>query len=235
MPNHNTVSLDKWIELRKELLKKEKEFTQKRDALTQEIRTLPWVKIDKKYEFAGSRGKETLSDLFAGKSQLVVYHFMLGPGWEEGCPSCSFWADNFNGIPIHLAQRDVSFVAVSRAPLEEIERYRKRMGWSFRWVSSFGSDFNFDLGVSFDEEKAKREGGSYNFQKTNEVHDEMPGLSVFAKEGGDIFRTYSTYARGLDVINGAYQILDLVPKGRDEAGLPWTMAWLKRHDEYRTK
>jgi len=170
---------------------------------------LPWVQLQKHYEFDGPDGRVGLLDLFDGRSQLIVYHFMLGPGWGEGCPSCSFWADGYDGLPVHLARRDASLVAVSRAPYPEIAAYRERMGWSFPWYSSAGSDFNFDFGVSFTSEQQRDSDGS-----------------------GAVFHTYSTYSRGLDPFNAAYQLLDLTPKGRDEHDLPWTMAWLRRHDEY---
>ena len=173
-----------------------------------------------------------MRDLFDGRSQLIVYHFMFGPDWEEGCPSCSFWADSFNGMPVHLAHRDASLVAVSRAPFAQIEEYRRRMGWSFRWVSSAGSDFNFDYGVSFTPEQ-RAAGAEYNYRQTRTSADELPGLSVFAlDEAGQVFHTYSTYGRGLDPINSGYQLLDLTPRGRDEQDLPWSMAWLRRHDSY---
>ena len=177
-------------------------------------------------------GKKTLAELFGEKSQLVVYHFMLGPGWEEGCPSCSYLADHFDGAIAHLSQRDVAFVVVSRAPLPEIEAFKQRMGWRFKWVSSFGSDFNFDYHVSFPEKQVGSE-GEYNYAKEEIGSDEMPGASVFYKDPtGTVFHTYSAYARGLDILIGAYNWLDLAPKGRDEAELPWSMAWVRRHDEY---
>ncbi len=213
------------------LLGREKELNRFRDELAAERRRLPWVPVTKDYEFQGPDGRLTMRDLFDGRSQLIVYHFMFGPDWEEGCPSCSFWADSFNGMPVHLAHRDASLVAVSRAPYPQIEEYRRRMGWSFRWVSSAGSDFNFDYGVSFTPEQTTA-GAEYNYRQS-EVADELPGLSVFATdEAGQVFHTYSTYSRGLDPINSGYQLLDLTPKGRNEDDLPWTMAWLRRHDSY---
>lgn len=231
MSMHPLVSREQWLAARKALLQKEKEFTRQRDALSAERRKLPWVRIEKNYVFDGPDGKETLADLFAGKSQLAVYHFMLGPDWTEGCKSCSFWADNFNGIDVHLAHRDVTLVAVSRAPLAKIEAYKKRMGWSFKWVSSFGTDFNRDFNVSFTPEELKGE-VFYNFEQRKFPSDEAPGMSVFVSDGGQVFHAYSCYARGLDMINGAYHILDLVPKGRDEAGQAYTMAWLRHRDRY---
>ncbi|MCF8478191.1 MAG: thioredoxin family protein [Pseudolabrys sp.] len=229
---HTIVSQDEWLKARKALLVREKEFTRARDALSAERRKMPWVKVDKPYVFDGPDGRETLADLFGCHSQLIVYHFMLGPGWLQGCPSCSFLADHFDGAIPHLAQRDVAMLAVSRAPFAEIADYKKRMGWQFEWLSSFGNDFNRDFSVSF----AKDEIGSetlYNYGTSKAEAEEMPGISVFAKnQAGEVFHTYSTYARGLDIVAGAYNLLDMVPKGRDEASLPWTMAWVKRHDEY---
>ena len=229
---HEVVPRDEWLKARKALLKEEKEFTRLRDEMTRRIRALPWVRLDKTYWFDGPRGRESLGDLFGGCSQLLVYHFMLGPDWDEGCKSCSFWADNFQGIPIHLAHRDVSFVVISRAPFEKIEEFRKRMGWSFKWVSSFGSDFNFDFNVSFTPEEIEAGKANFNYRLTSEVSDEMPGVSVFFKDGEAIFHTYSTFGRGIDMLNGAYHYLDLVPKGRDEGDLEYTMEWLRHHDRY---
>jgi predicted dithiol-disulfide oxidoreductase (DUF899 family) len=230
--NQEIVSEPEWLVARKDLLTREKEFTRQRDALSAARRKLPWVKIDKEYVFDGPKGKETLADLFEGHSQLMVYHFMLGPGWEEGCKSCSYLADHFDGANWHLPHRDVTFVVISRAPLDEIKPYHKRMGWRFKWLSSHGSDFNFDYHVSATEdEKAKRK-MFYNYKTDELMGDEMPGLSVFYKdEDGQIFHTYSTYARGLDPLVGAYHFLDLVPKGRDENSES-TMDWLRRHDDY---
>ncbi len=232
MEPHSIVSAEDWTKARKALLAKEKEFTHARDILSAERRALPWVKMDKDYVFDTRDGKKTLSQLFAGRSQLVVYHFMLGPGWDEGCPSCSFLADHFDGAMIHLSQRDVTFVAVSRAPLAEIEAFKTRMGWQFPWVSSFGSDFNFDYHVSFKDDEVGKD-GDYNYERQEIFSDEMPGASVFYKdESGVVFHTYSAYARGLDILLGAYNFLDLTPKGRDEAELPWSMAWVRHHDKY---
>ncbi|MGH9811415.1 MAG: DUF899 domain-containing protein [Terriglobia bacterium] len=228
---HSIVSQSEWLKARKALLAKEKEFTKARDALSAQRRELPWVRVEKNYVFDGPDGKKTLADLFEGESQLVVYHFMLGPGWQAGCPSCSYLADHFDGANIHLAQRDVSFVAVSRAPLAEIEAYRKRMGWKFKWVSSYGSDFNHDFHVSFTKYEMAGE-VEYNYAKGKFPSEEAPGLSAFIKDGGAVFHTYSAYARGLGILVGAYNFLDLAPKGRDEDTLPWPMAWVRRHDEY---
>jgi predicted dithiol-disulfide oxidoreductase (DUF899 family) len=234
MEPHKIVSRQEWTEARKAFLDKEKEFTRARDRLSAERRALPWVKVDKAYVFDTPEGKKTLAELFDGRSQLMVYHFMLGPDWEEGCPSCSFLADHFDGANIHLAQRDVTFVAISRAPLAEIEAFRRRMGWRFPWVSSFGSDFNFDYHVSFADVAVGKD-GDYNYERQEIVSDEMPGASVFYKdETGGVFHTYSAYARGLDILVGAYNFLDLTPKGRDEAELPWTMAWVRHHDRYES-
>jgi predicted dithiol-disulfide oxidoreductase (DUF899 family) len=232
MEPHKIVSHDEWTKARKALLAKEKEFTRTRDRLSAERRALPWVKVDKAYVFDTPIGKKTLSDLFDGRSQLVVYHFMLGPGWEEGCPSCSYLADHFDGAKIHLAQRDVTFIAVSRAPLAEIERFKRRMGWRFPWASSSSSDFNFDYHVSFKDDEVGKE-VEYNYERQEIDSDEMPGVSVFYKDkSGIVFHTYSAYARGLDILVGAYNFLDLTPKGRDEDELPWTMAWVRHHDKY---
>lgn len=225
-------SKDEWLAARLDLLGREKELTRLRDELAAERRRLPWVRLDKDYEFDGPSGRVPMRDLFDGHSQLIVYHFMLGPGWGEGCPLCSFWADSFNAMPVHLAHRDAAFAAISRAPFGEIEAYRRRMGWSFRWYSSAPGDFNFDFGVSATPEQ-RRNGGEYNFRRVDEPSEESPGLSVFAlNDQGEIFHTYSTYSRGLDPINSAYQLLDFTPKGRGEDDLPWTMAWVRRHDSY---
>jgi predicted dithiol-disulfide oxidoreductase (DUF899 family) len=223
------VSRDEWLTARKELLAKEKQLTRQRDAVSAERRALPWVKVDKQYVFDGPNGKQTLADLFDGRSQLVVYHFMFGPEWKEGCPSCSFVMDHTDGMLLHLAQRDVTFTAISRAPFEKIEAFKKRMGWRFKWLSSNGSDFNLDYHVSF----PKGEKVYYNFHMTEFPSDEGPGISVFYKDrDGQIFHTYSSYARGTETLVGTYHCLDLVPKGRDEDGLPFTMAWLRHHDRY---
>jgi len=233
MVNHKVVTKDQWIEARKQLLAKEKEFTRLRDQLSRDRRELPWVRVDKEYVFEGANGKETLAQLFEGEHQLIIYHFMLDPDWEVGCKSCSFWADNFNGIDTHLRQRDVSLLAVSRAPWPRIEAFRKRMGWTFKWVSSFGSDFNYDFSVSFTPEQLQIGQVYYNYKEQKLSMTEQPGISVFCRDESDkIFHTYSCYSRGLDMLNGAYHYLDLVPKGRDEQGLPRAMSWVRLHDEY---
>jgi predicted dithiol-disulfide oxidoreductase (DUF899 family) len=232
MASHRIVSREEWLEARKALLKKEKEFTRLRDDLSRQRRELPWVKVEKNYVFDGPNGKETLADLFAGKSQLIVYHFMFDPSWDAGCKSCSFWADNFNGIAIHLRQRDVSFLAISRAPYAKLAAYKQRMGWNFKWVSSFGADFNYDYHVSFTPAEVAGE-AVYNYARIKPWGPEAVGISVFSKdENGDVFHTYSCYARGVDMLNGAYHYLDLAPKGRDETGTGGPQAWVRRHDEY---
>ncbi len=234
---HKVVSRDEWVSARKAFLAEEKEFTKARDRLSARRRELPWVEVDKAYVFDGPDGKETLADLFGGKSQLIVYHFMYAPDWDAGCKSCSFWADNYNGAVPHLRQRDVTLVAVSRAPLPTLEAFKKRMGWSFKWVSSFHNDFNRDYHVSFTPDE-QREGpaamsATYNYKPGGFGGPEAPGVSVFYKDGdGRIFHTYSCYARGLDMLNGAYHLLDLVPKGRDEKGLPYTMSWVRLRHQY---
>lgn len=233
MDRPRAVSRNEWLTARKQFLIKEKEFTRLRDRLSAERRTLPWVKVEKRYVFDGPNGKETLADLFAGRSQLIVYHFMFGPGWEEGCKSCSFVADHIDGAVVHLAQRDVTLLAVSRAPLPQIEAFKKRMGWRFKWVSSYENDFNRDYHVSFTKDEMAKGKVYYNYDMQEFDSEEAPGASVFYKERtGDIFHTYSAYARGLDILVGAYNYLDLVPKGRDEDGLTFTMAWVRHHDRY---
>jgi len=229
----NVVSHVEWLAARREFLAKEKEFTRLRDELSRQRRSLPWEKVEKRYQFDSNRGKVTLADLFAGRSQLIVYHFMFGPGWEQGCPSCSYVADHFDGSTIHLANRDTTLAVVSRAPLEQIEAFRKRMGWKFQWVSSFGSEFNFDYHVSFTPEEKASGKVYYNYAVGEFPSEEGPGASVFAKDAaGDIFHTYSSYARGLDILMGTYNLLDLVPKGRDEDGLAFSMSWVRHHDRY---
>jgi predicted dithiol-disulfide oxidoreductase (DUF899 family) len=232
--NHSkAVSKAEWLIARKDLLTREKELTRLRDEVSRHRRELPWAKIEKEYIFEGPNGGETLADLCAGRSQLIAYHFMLGPGWKEGCKSCSYLADHFDGANWHLPHRDVTFVVVSRAPLSEIQAYQKRMGWRFKWVSSYGNDFNFDYHVSATEDDKAKKKMYYNYETGELVSDELPGLSVFYKdENGNVFHTYSTYARGLDILVGAYNFLDLVPKGRDEDHLDFTMEWVRRHDEY---
>ncbi len=233
LQGHPIVSREEWLAARTALLKKEKEFTRLREELSRERRALPWVRVDKTYGFDGPRGRLSLADLFADRSQLIVYHFMFSPDWDEGCKHCSFWADNFNGIDIHLRHRDVSFVAVSRTPLAKIEAFKTRMGWSFPWVSSFGSDFNYDYQASFPPEDLSRGAVFYNYRPEKLNVTEREGISAFYKdERGTVFHTYSTYARGIDPVNGAYQFLDLAPKGRDEDALEFTQAWVRHHDRY---
>jgi predicted dithiol-disulfide oxidoreductase (DUF899 family) len=222
-----------WLAARKEFLRKEKEFTRLRDQLSRERRELPWEKVEKKYVFDGPAGKESLGDLFGGKSQLIIYHFMFGPEWKEGCPSCSFNMDHTDGALVHLGQRDVSFAAISRAPLPQIETFKKRMGWRFHWVSSNQNDFNRDYHVSFTKDEIAKGEVHYNYDMLEFPSEEAPGISVFYKDAsGDIFHTYSAYARGTETALGAYSYLDLVPKGRDEDSLPFTMAWVRHHDRY---
>ena len=228
---HKVVAGDQRIEARRKLLAKEKEFTRLRDELSRERRELPWEAVDERYMFEGPDGKQTLPQLFEGRSQLIVYHFMFGPDWEAGCPHCSRWADNFNGIIVHLNQRDVTMVAVSRAPYAKLAAYSKRMGWSFKWLSAAGADFNFDYRVSFTAQELGRKKAFYNFTMQDPGVEEREGLSVFCKgPEGQVFHTYSTYARGIDMLCLDYHYLDLVPKGRDEGGRgPF---WVRRHDEY---
>jgi predicted dithiol-disulfide oxidoreductase (DUF899 family) len=233
LETHKVVSQDEWIEARTQHLKQEKELTRLRDQVSAQRRALPWVRVDKDYVFEGPDGKIRLAELFGEKSQLIVQHFMFGPDWEAGCKSCSFWADNFNGIVVHLQQRDIAFVVVSQAPFARIEEYRKRMGWGFNWVSSFGTDFNHDYNVSFTPEEIAAGEIYYNYTSRNTSMTELPGISVFAKDAqGNVFHTYSCYERGLDMMNSAYHYIDLVPNGRNEAGLSFPQAWVRRHDEY---
>lgn len=222
-----------WVEARKALLAKEKDFTCLRDSLTRERLALPWERVDKHYVFDGPDGRESLVELFDGRSQLIVYHFMYGPGWEEGCKSCSLLADHFDPAVVHLAQRDVTLIAVSRAPLAEFEPFHHRMGWRFRWVSSHGNDFNRDFHVSFSEEELEQGTAWYNYKHQKFPSTEAPGASVFYRnERGEVFHTYSVYQRGLDMFITAYHWLDTVPKGRDEDGLSYTMEWVRLHDAY---
>jgi predicted dithiol-disulfide oxidoreductase (DUF899 family) len=226
---HEVVSHDEWIAARGALMAKEKAFTRLRDELSRERRALPWEPIEKDYVFDGPDGKETLAELFDGRSQLVVYHFMFGPEDDAGCKSCSFWADNFDPNVVHLNARDVSFVAISRAPLAKLEAYKERMGWSFKWVSSADTDFNFDFGASFEREHLEEP--VYNYGTLQPRGPDREGMSVFFRdEGGNVFHTYSSYSRGIDLLNTAYNYLDLVPKGRDEGGR--SQFWVRRHDEY---
>ncbi|HMH56100.1 MAG TPA: thioredoxin family protein, partial [Gemmatimonadales bacterium] len=204
------VSRAEWLEARKKLLLEEKGYTRQGDALAAERRNLPWVRVEKNYVFEAPGGNQSLADLFEGRNQLIVQHFMFGPGWKEGCPSCSFMADHVGGALVHLAHRDVTFVAVSRAPLSQIEAFKKRMGWGFKWVSSFGNDFNFDYGVSFTKEEMAKGNGNYNYRTEGHPSEEAPGLSVFYRnDAGDVFHTYSTYGRGVEVMMGTYRLLDL--------------------------
>ncbi len=227
---HATVSRYEWLAARKALLAREKEFTKARDELSAARRGLPWVKVDKTYVFDGADGRQSLAELFAGRAQLIVYHFMFAPDWNAGCPHCSHWADNFNAVIVHLNHRDVTMVAVSRAPYEKLAAYRKRMGWSFKWLSSFGNDFNRDFGVAFTPEEVADKKAFYNYVLQDPRAPEREGVSVFFKDGGDVFHTYSSYARGIDLLNTDYNYLDLTPKGRDENGRgPF---WVRRHDEY---
>ena len=231
MADHKVVSKAEWVKARSNLLAKEKAFTRARDALSQERRELPWMRVETDYDFDGPNGKESLSALFDGRNQLIVYHFMFDPSWEAGCKHCSFWADNFNPVIVHLNARDVSMVAVSRAPYAKLAAYQKRMNWSFKWLSSHESEFNRDFGVAFTPEEVAEKNADYNFARQDPRAPEREGITVFSKDSaGTIFRTYSAYARGIDMVNSAYHYLDLVPKGRDEGGRgPF---WVRRHDEY---
>jgi predicted dithiol-disulfide oxidoreductase (DUF899 family) len=233
---NTVVSHSEWIEARKALLDKEKEFTRLRDQLSHQRRELPWEQLDKDYSFEGPDGQVTLSDLFDGRSQLIIYHFMYGPDWEAACKSCSFLADHFNPAIVHLNHRDVTFVAVSRAPLDILEKFKQRMGWDFPWVSSFNNDFNQDYHVSFTEEEVESGNTYYNYRNKGFPSTEAPGASVFYKDkDGSIYHTYSVYERGLDMFITAYHYLDIVPKGRGEKDLSYTMEWLRLHDEYDDK
>ena len=231
MTKHAVVPHEQWLEARTALLQREKEFNKERDELSRLRRELPWEKVEKNYCFDTSTGPASLSELFEGRGQLMIYHFMYGADWEAGCKGCSFWSDHFDGSMVHLNHRDVTLVAVGHAPLEILTAFKARMDWKFKFVSSANTDFNYDYGVSFTPEQVAGK-ASYNYREI-EPAAELPGLSVFFKdEAGDIFHTYSTYSRGLDMLNGTYHMLDVVPKGRDEAGLPAPMAWLRLHDSY---
>ena len=231
MPEHEVVQPDLWLAERKELLAREKELTRLRDEVSRLRRELPWEPVEKEYVFEGGQGRRTLSELFDGRSQLVVYHFMFDPAWDEGCKSCSFWADSFDPNVVHLSARDVTLVAVSRAPYRKLAAYRDRMGWTFPWFSSSGSDFNADFGVAFAAEEQER-AAAYNYGSLVPRMADREGVSVFAKEADDrVFHTYSTYSRGIDLLNTAYNYLDLVPKGRDEDD-QHPQSWVRRHDEY---
>jgi predicted dithiol-disulfide oxidoreductase (DUF899 family) len=229
---HKVVSRAEWTKARKALLAKEKKFSRERERLAEERRKLPWVKVDKDYVFDGPSGQETLAQLFGRKSQLVVYHFMFGPGWKEGCPHCSFWADHYDGMLPHLGERDVTFVAVSRARVAEIRPFQKRMGWSFKWVSSAANDFNYDFNASFRPEEIATGAVLYNYRKEPMGRmTDREGISVFFKDKDEaVYHTYSTFARGIDMVNPTYQFLDLVPKGRDEGGR--SQFWVRHHDRY---
>jgi predicted dithiol-disulfide oxidoreductase (DUF899 family) len=236
MDQPRIVTRDEWLGARKELLIKEKALTRQRDALSAERRRLPMVKVDKQYVFDTTEGPKTLGELFGSRSQLVIYHFMMGPEWAEGCPSCSLLADHIDPSIVHLAHRDVTLMAVSRAPLSQIDAFKRRMGWSFVWASSYKNDFNTDYHVSFTKEEMAAGQTYYNFGTSGFPSEEAPGLSVFFKDAaGEIFHTYSTYARGGEPFIGAYNYLDLVPRGRDEDGLAFTMAWVRHHDRYEAE
>lgn len=230
---HKVVSHDEWVAARKALLEKEKELTRVRDELNRESRELPWERVEKEYVFEGPDGRQSLADLFEGRSQMIITHFMLGPGWKEGCLGCSFGADHNDGIVVHLEHHDVSYMVVSRAPLAEIEAFKKRMGWKFRWVSSYGSDFNYDYNVSFKPEDL---GGQvvYNYETIKSSSEELPGISLFYKdESGNIYHTYSAFARGVELLGGVYGFLDHLPKGRNENGPNHNLTdWVKHHDKY---
>lgn len=233
--NHRVVSRDQWVAERKMLLAREKQLTHLRDEIARERRALPWVRVDKNYVFDAPGGRRTLADLFEGRRQLLVQHFMLAPGWEQGCPSCSFMADHNDGMNVHLAHRDVTLVAVSRATLPEIERFRRRMGWQFNWVSSHGSDFNYDFGVSFTPEQVAAGKIQYNYGTWPHAYEEWPGVSAFYKDdAGEVFHTYSTYGRGVEVMMHSYAMLDLLPKGRDERDVEYKMEWVRHHDRYES-
>jgi predicted dithiol-disulfide oxidoreductase (DUF899 family) len=235
-PSKPVVTREAWTQARKDLLAREKAFSRERDALSAARRDLPMVKVDKKYVFQEAGGDRTLDDLFAGRRQLIVYHFMLGPGATAGCKSCSFIADHFEPSVVHLTARDTSLVAISRAPLETIEAFKKRMGWTFRWLSAANTDFNFDFHVSVrDDAFAAKKATEYNYATTTFPSQERPGLSVFLREDGATYHTYSTYSRGLDLLIGAYNYLDLTPLGRHEEGLPHGMSWVRHHDRYEAK
>ncbi|MCJ7592607.1 MAG: DUF899 domain-containing protein [Woeseiaceae bacterium] len=228
---HKVVSHEEWLAARQSLLVREKAFTRAREELAQDRRALPWEAVPQDYVFEGAEGKTSLSAMFGGRSQLVVYHFMFGPNWEAGCPHCSFWADNFNGIVEHLRHRDVTMIAVSRAAYPKLAAYRARMGWTFDWFSSGGTSFNFDYHVSFTPEDMASKQVYYNYAMEDSHSTEREGVSVFVKdEDGRLYHTYSTFARGIDIVNTAYHYLDLVPKGRDEHGR--NQFWVHRRDEY---
>lgn len=230
---NKVVTHEEWLQYRKELLQEEKEFTKKREELSKKRRDLPWVKVEKEYSFDTENGTASLVDLFSDKSQLIVYHFMFDPSWEEGCKSCSFIADHYNKSKVHLENRDVSFATVSRAPLPKLLEFKKRMDWEFDWVSSLNSSFNYDFHVSFNQEEQEKGRGNYNYTEQGFLVPEAPGLSVFYKDdSGDVFHTYSCFSRGLDTYIGTYHYLDIVPKGRNEKDLTYPMEWVRHHDKY---
>ncbi|KAF1723072.1 DUF899 domain-containing protein [Pseudoxanthomonas wuyuanensis] len=233
--HHPVVSKDQWLAERNKLLVREKELTRLHDRIARERRALPWVRVDKLYVFDTLEGPRTLAELFDGRRQLLVQHFMFAPGWEQGCKSCSYMADHNDGATVHLAQRDTTFLAISRAPLADIERFRQRMGWRFKWVSSHGTDFNHDFGVNFSEDEMSSGKVDYNYVMQPFPHEEAPGISVFCKDdAGEVFHTYSRYGRGVEVMMHTYALLDLTPKGRDEDGLGYGMEWVRHHDRYGT-
>jgi predicted dithiol-disulfide oxidoreductase (DUF899 family) len=232
--NRKVVSQKQWLTARKKLLLKEKKFSKLRDQMNLQRRKLPWVKVEKEYVFEGPAGKVSLADLFGRKRQLIVYHFMFGPGWKDGCPHCSFWADHYDSVNLHLGQRDTALAVISRAPWKEIAPFKKRMGWKFTWVSSFKNDFNFDFHVSFTPQQLKSHTAVYNFGPLKMNIDEREGVSAFYKDkNGDIYRTYSSYARGIDLMNTTYNFLDLTAKGRDEEP-EWPQDWVRYHDKYKS-
>jgi len=232
MAQHQTATREEWLAARKQLLEREKELTRRSDEVAKQRQELPWVRLDREYTFDTDEGTRTLAELFEGRSQLLVYHLMFGPDYSKGaCPTCSSMADTFDGVVPHVNNRDVTFLAISRAPLENLQAYKRRMGWRFPWVSSSPSDFNFDFGVSFTEAQ-QRDGAEYNFRRVEHPPDELPGLSGFILDGGVVYRTYSAYARGLDIIDNVYQLLDRAPKGRDEADGD---DWVRRRDEYAAR
>ncbi len=232
MQNRKEVTRAEWLEARKALLAREKAFTRERDALSAARRELPMLKVDKEYVFGGLSGTQTLAELFAGRRQLILYHFMFDPSWDEGCKSCSLVADNFERSILHLEARDTAFAVISRAPVAKIEPFKQRMGWRFRWLSSSGSDFNYDFKVTFNPDDVAAQSVEYNYQRGPFPHPEAPGISIFLREGNDTFHTYSTYGRGLDLLINTYNYLDLTPLGRQEEGLPYGMAWVRHHDKY---
>lgn len=234
MHEHPVVTHHEWLAARRQLLEKEKAYTRLRDELSRERRALPWEPVDKRYMFEDADGRCSLAALFGPCSQLIVYHFMFAPDWEIGCKSCSFWADHFNGITTHLRQRDVALVAVSRAPLAKLQAQAARFGWTFRWLSAVGDDFNHDYQVSFTPDELARGEVEYNYAARQTAMSDLPGISVFVRDGERIFHSYSTYARGLDMLNAAYHYLDLTPKGRDEDGLPFPMSWVRHRIAYES-